>query len=104
MSTAATPRPEPSAEQLRLAFRQLRTAHWPATVELALEHAIYGPLVRTQALRMSRVAWTAAPPPRSLPRHVPDVPPTPEHQPTARRTGLPRLTHDPRRLAANDHE
>lgn len=104
---AATPADEPSPEQLRLAFRQLRDAHWPDTVEQALEHPIYGPLVRTQARRMRRATWTAAPRPASLPQHAPELPPTPELPPRAARpasSSLPRLRHDPRRLAANDHE
>lgn len=101
------PRPEPTAEQLQLAYRQLRTAHWPDTVEASLQHAIYGPLMRTHALRMGRPSWTPAPRPKSLPQNPPPLPPTPEVTSpgaTKRPSTLPRLRHDPRRLAANDVE
>lgn len=96
-------RAQPTAEQLHLAYRQLRTAHWPDTEEASLQHAIYGPLMRTHALRMGRPRWTAAPRLQSLPAHAPPLPPTPEiGNTTGRRSTLPRLKHDPRRLAAND--
>lgn len=98
------PRPDPTYEQLQLAYRQLRTAHWPDTVEASLQHAIYGPLMRTHALRMGRPRWTPAPRLQSLPHNPPPVPPTPEVNTTGRSSNLPRLKHDPRRLAANDTE
>lgn len=33
--------PPPTAEQLRLAFRQISRPGWPSTLEAALEHPVY---------------------------------------------------------------
>lgn len=114
---------EPSAEQLRLAYRALQQPnHWPPTLESALAHPVYGVCLRAKAREMSRARPVSAPLQlASLPRDVPPVPPTPVHPPSTRRNGTPltqpapvsqrpaaaprqRSLLDRKRAAANDFD
>lgn len=107
---AHTTGPEPTLEQLRLAFRQLRSPRWPRTLDAALAHPIYGKCLRAMARNLGRPSWQPQPVAASLPQGLP-VPPTPT-QPPARqqaRTGPQHGTWarsgiDLKRAAANDRD
>ncbi|HOW47343.1 MAG TPA: hypothetical protein PLB26_06780 [Rubrivivax sp.] len=91
---------EPSEEQLRLAFRQLRRGpHWPATLELAMAHPVYSVAVRAVAINLHRGGLPLPAVPPAWRRSEASVPPTPA-APPQRRTAKP--TFDARRAAAND--
>ena len=81
-------------DTLLRAYHMLRTHLGPATLEQALQHAIFAPLLHMQARRLWRsdLSASARRAPPSQRQHIPG------------RAPLPRLTHDPRRLAANDHD
>lgn len=88
---------EPTAQQLQLAFRNLRRPHlWPATLEEALAHPTLGVCLRNAARQLGRPTWTGkastgAPPPVA-PRTPAPVP----------QRALPAV--DFKRLAANDRD
>lgn len=107
---AAPPAPEPTLEQLRLAYRQLsRPNRWPP-FEAAIDHPVYGTCLRALARNLGRPRWQPVPIAVSLPRGLP-VPPTPEAPP--RRVPAPspitgRWSRargvDMKRAAANDRD
>jgi len=56
------PAPEPTPEQLQLAYRQLaRPDRWPPTLEQALAHPTLGICLRALARQLSRPRWTGSP-------------------------------------------
>lgn len=99
-------------EQLALAWRHMRRPHWPATLEQALRHPVYGPGLRGLARNLSRTAWNASSgPTHSLPcAHVPKTPAFPPAPPprqraaTKRRAPMPADLFDARKAAANDFD
>lgn len=108
--------PEPTREQLQLAYRQLaHPARWPRTLDQALAHPTLGICLRALARQMGRAAWRATPAAPSLPRGP--VPPTPTQPPQRQHsrapgtgrideTWPPRRTPgvDRKRAAANDRD
>lgn len=83
-ATLRKTRPEPTREQLALAFRQLRRPdRWPATLDAALAHPTLGTCLRAMARNISRPAWQAHVPTATLPRGLP-VPPTPTDAPLSK--------------------
>lgn len=54
-------RPPPTAEQLRLAFRQVSRPGWPTTLEAALAHPVYGVCLRGMACTLDRRGMDRAP-------------------------------------------
>lgn len=100
--------PQPTPEQLRLAFRQLQRPHtWPPTLEAALAHPVYGKCLRALARNLGRPAHGghAA---HSLPTGpaVPPVQPAPARRHKATDEGVNLWTRrrgiDLKRAAAND--
>lgn len=101
---------EPSREQLQLAFRQLRRpSGWPASLDAALQHPVYGICLRAMARTMGRPKWVGHPVAPSLP--TAPVPPTPTAVPakSAAPAPIPRKRRgkrsvDLKRAAANDRD
>lgn len=100
--------PQPTPEQLRLAYRQLQRPHtWPPTLEAALAHPVYGKCLRALARNLGRPAHGghAA---HSLPTGpaVPPVQPAPPRRHKATDEGVNLWTRrrgiDLKRAAAND--
>jgi hypothetical protein len=94
--------PEPTPEQLRLAWRQMRDRNCPGTLEAALAHPVYGPCIKGLARNLHRASACVPAPVRK-----PDgyVPPTPTAPPNGNRTTpkpLPRF--DAKRAQANDFD
>lgn len=92
---AREPVPPPTAEQLALAFRQVRRPHWPDTLEQALQVPVHACLIRLHASRLGRAsvctpARKAAAMPPAAPHAAPALPP------------LRPAQWDARRAAAND--
>jgi hypothetical protein len=90
-------------EQLALAWRHMRRpATWPPTLELCLEHAVYGPIalpcLRALARRLGRASPTPGRMPQRAPRPLPEPPPVPA------RPAWRGPTFDARRAAANDRD
>jgi len=76
-STAAAHAPEPTLEQLRLAYRQLSHPNrWPP-FDAAVDHPVYGTCLRALARNLGRPCWQPVPIAVSLPQGQP-VPPTPD--------------------------
>jgi hypothetical protein len=106
----------PSPEQIALAWRQLRRPSvWPASVEAALAHPVYGTCLRAMARQMARPVWQSAPVLSTLPRAgLPPVPATPTAPPPRTKAAaakphpdLPEWRHrgiDLKRAAANDRD
>lgn len=87
------PLPEPTEEQLLLAFRELYRPGRPASVEAMLAHPTWCIALRAVAKDLGRApSRTSCPPPRTLP-HAPPVPPV-QPDPTRRWRGP---TYDARR-------
>jgi len=117
-TASAAPAPEPTAEQLALAYRQLRHPNtWPSTLAATVAHPIFGKCLRAMARQMNRPAWwqpTAIV--STLPRtNLPPVPPTPVVDPAPKKVQHqgPRGPHlgcwqklgiDMKRAAANDRD
>lgn len=104
---------EPTREQLQLAFRQLRRpSGWPASLDAALQHPVYGICLRAMARNLGRPAWLSQPVAPSLPRGF--VPPTPTVPPLRQQPARPRTElgawparrggHDCKKLCANDKD
>ena len=71
------PRPEPTREQLQMAYRHLANPHWPGTLDEALARWAYRKILISQARVLNRPQWHGATHNgHSLPRGP--VPPTPE--------------------------
>ena len=88
---AREPVPPPTAEQLALAFRQVRRPHWPDTLEQALQVPVHACLIRLHASRLGRASvCTPARRPAAAPATAPALPP------------LRPAQWDARRAAAND--
>lgn len=110
------PAPEPTPEQLQLAYRQLaRPDRWPPTLEQALAHPTLGICLRALARQLSRPRWTGSPvaptmpgawvlptptepPPRKAQRPAGGAAHSPQHL-EWRRRGI-----DLKRAAANDRD
>ena len=98
-----------TAEQLQLAFRQLRRPAWPTTLEEALLDVRCRPLIHGLARQMSRTKFNAGARPAPTPAGAPPVPPTPTQPPVRRMAGPLRTRPAPtqpdgKRLAANDRD
>lgn len=57
MGATPAPNPQPSREQLQMAFRHYADPHWPATLDEALHRPAYSKLLMTLARRLSRPTW-----------------------------------------------
>lgn len=111
-ATRAQPQPaaEPTLEQYRLAYRELRRPGWPPFEQCMQDHTRRICLAGI-ARNRSRARWAPAPVAPSLPQGQP-VPPTPTEAPgrafVRPRTELAawprRGGHDAKRLAANDRD
>lgn len=105
-----TPRPpEPTAEQLRLAWRHLARPGWPDTLAAALQHPTYGVCIRGLARQLGRAQPCVPAPVRHSGAYVPPTPTAPRTTTSAAQALAARLarsagTHDPRRLAAGDRD
>jgi hypothetical protein len=102
---------EPTLEQYRLAYRELRRPGWPP-FEWCMQDHVRRICLAGIARNRSRVRWAAAPVAPSLPQGQP-VPPTPDdapgrtfHRPRTELGAWParRGGHDAKRLAANDKD
>jgi hypothetical protein len=69
--------PEPTREQLALAFRHMARPGWPSTLDAALQVHHYRICITGLARRMSRPPWTAQLRPLHLGDNGSTVPPTP---------------------------
>jgi hypothetical protein len=117
--------PEPTLEQLRLAYRHMARPGWPSTLEAALQVHTYRICITGLARRMSRPEWKPQPRPLHLVANGATVPPTPTVPPAVPRSRgplregphVPGTTNlgsfhrarpaqwlDVKRLAANDIE
>lgn len=115
------PRPEPTREQLQMAYRHLANPHWPGTLDEALARLVYSKILISQARVLNRPQWHGATHNgHSLPRGP--VPATPEAHELYTGNGRPtgsiargparplsswptpeqRGAHDCKRAAAND--
>jgi hypothetical protein len=81
--------PEPTREQLALAFRHMARPGWPSTLDAALQVHHYRICIVGLARRMSRPAWTALPRPLHLVDNGATVPPTPAEPPKVERARGP---------------
>lgn len=117
----ATPAAEPTAEQLRLAYRQLHHPNrWPRTLEAALAHPVYGVCLRALARQISRPDWAqrtgtppavpstgapAAPPaPAPAPRAASPTAHQPQRRTWAQSPAPAAAAADRKRAAANDRD
>jgi len=124
-ATKAPLQPEPTREQLRMAYRHYADHHWPDTLDAALLRPAYRAVITQLARRLNRPDWRSMQEPA---HHLPQgpVPPTPcdADRPKQRPTGsiarpLPAQpprpvtawrsnsrpgTHDCKRAAANDKD
>lgn len=102
-TAAAKPLPEPSAEQLALAYRHLARPGWPTSVEAAMARHSYATALRQVARILHRGAWRP-------PGHTPlmslraHVPPTPTEPPQRQKTPGSSKPMDMKRAAANDRD
>lgn len=87
---------EPTEEQLRLAFRQMRRPNWPDTFEAAMQSHTLAVCIRGRARNLARAPVCG---PTSAPAPAPPPRPTPA-------PALPRRapSFDARRAAANDFD
>lgn len=101
-----TAQPEPTREQLELAFRQLARPHrWPATLDAALAQPHFATCLRRIALNLGRPRWQGRPAAPGLPNGAAQyVPPTPSAPPPRVGSSGPAggRTVDRKRAAAND--
>lgn len=84
--------PEPTLEQLRLAYRHMARPGWPSTLEAALKVHHYGICITALARRMNRPGWKPQPRPLHLVNNGAQVPPTPTAAPAAPRPQGPQNT------------
>ena len=114
------PRPEPTREQLEMAYRHLANPHWPPPLDLSLERWSYKKVLYSQARILSRPEFSGGNHTgHSLPRGP--VPRTPEQHELYTGNGRPtgsiargtvalgqwptlgqRSVYDVKRAAAND--
>ncbi len=92
----STPHAKPTPEQLRRAFERLRKPGWPADFEAAMASPVHASLVQCLARGLARQDEALA---AAAPRPCPALAAQAPH-----RMRLPRLQHDPRRAASNDHD
>lgn len=98
-TAAHGPRPEPTAEQLQLAYRQLWRYGWPSTFDEAMARHSFATAIRAVALGLNRPAWAGR---VAQPSRLPcgPIPPTPTEaqiqqqarpgrSPHSKATGLP---------------
>lgn len=115
------PLPEPTREQLQLAYRHYADHHWPDTLDAALQRPAYRAVITQLARRLNRPDWRSMQQPAHRLPHGP-VPPTPCDEPRriTRPTGSIKQapshpvthwrsnsrpgTHDCKRAAANDKD
>lgn len=74
----------PTAEQLQLAFEQMRRRDWPATFDEAMQNPLCAALLRGQAVRqLLRAQYPAGPPaaPSPAPPRPSRAVPVPTHAP-----------------------
>lgn len=77
MGTTPAPNPQPSREQMQLAFRHYADPHWPATLDEAMRRPAYSTVLTTLARRLGRPAWGAMQQPQhKLPRMPAPATPT----------------------------
>lgn len=97
--------PEPTVEQMGIAYRHLRNQLWPETLEAAMRHPVFGKCLR-QAARNVRRPHTGSGYRPQLGQPGAPVPPTPTQPPT--RSTAPRPGPSPywdrKRAAANDRD
>lgn len=119
--------PEPSREQLAMAYRHMARPGWPPTLDAALQVHHYRICITGLALRLGRPGWKPQHQPLQLMSSGAPVPPTPDQPPPVARgrmnlrsgdeiaqrnaTGLgvwtrtrPAAWLDVKKLAANDTE
>jgi hypothetical protein len=85
--------PEPTREQLLLAYRHMARPGWPSTLDAALQVHHYRICITGLAHRLGRPGWTAEPRPLQLMSAGAPVPPTPAEPPPVAR-GRMNLRHD----------
>lgn len=91
--------PEPTREQLQLAWRHLARPGWPDTLDAALAHRSYSVALHGLARQLARAPVCVQPPQRTpSTAYVPPTPTAPR-QPTK-----PGRRFDARRAAANDFD
>lgn len=75
---AAKPtQPEPTREQMALAYRVHRTHQWPETADAAIAHPVYGVCLRQAARQMHRMPVCSHPQPLRVGTPGAYIPPTP---------------------------
>lgn len=91
------PEPELTAEQLALAWREMRRPPtWPSTMEAVLQHPVHSKLLRCYARSLVRSRPPFKPAHTKAPHRLPTAPvPATPTQPQR---------FDPKRLAANDRD
>ena len=95
--------PEPTREQLQLAWRHLARPGWPDTLDAALAHRSYSVALHGLARQLARAPVCTPPPPRT--GRVAYVPPTPTQPPQRSPAGPTKARRfDPKRAAANDFD
>lgn len=93
--------PEPSDEQLALAYRHLARPGWPTSVQAAMAVHSYATALRNVARNLNRGAWR--PPGRTPLFSLPSiVPPTPTQPPGRQKTPGSSKPFDHKKAAAND--
>jgi hypothetical protein len=97
--TEPKPRPpEPTREQLVLAWRHLARPGWPDTLDAALQHPTYSVCIRGLARQLPRAPACVPAPVRNSSAYVPPTPTAP------RSTTQHGRRFDARRAAANDFD
>jgi hypothetical protein len=93
--------PEPTREQLVMAYRHLARPGWPGTLDAAMAHATYSVCIRGLARQLNRTPACVAAPVRTPKAYVPPTPTAPR----AIKPATPKaLRFDARRAAANDFD
>ena len=100
---APAPLPEPTREQLALAYRHLARPGWPTSVDAAMARHSYATALRQVARILHRGAWRPPghTPLFALPRIVP---PTPTEPPQRQKTPGSSKPMDMKKAAANDRD
>lgn len=95
--------PEPTREQLQMAWRHLARPGWPATLDEALAQRSYSVALHGLARDLARAPVCVPAQPRNPGAYVPPTPTAPPAPASARaRATPPRF--DPKRAAANDFD
>lgn len=94
----ATPAPEPTAEQLAMAYRHINRPGCPDTLEAALASPVWATCIRQLARQLHRARPCIAAPVRRSTAYVPPTPTAP------RQATQPGRRFDARRAAANDFD